>query len=209
RSLETEGKVQRAITVYSPVSGVVMERAAYHHGTFVDPTKDLFTIVDLSRVWVIGEAYETDIPLIHNGQPVLTELPYFGGGRKLQGRVDFIYPFLDPKTRTVQVRMPFANPDLTLKPEMFANVALTSSLGRQLLIPQDALMDTGTEQYVFLDKGNGYVQPRRVTVSAQTDDKVGIAQGLTAGERVVTGANFVVDSESRLKGAFATMGVPS
>ncbi len=208
-SLETEGKVKRAIAVYSPVSGVVMERAAYHHGTFVDPTKDLFTIVDLSRVWVIGEAYETDIPLIHNGQPVTVELPYSGGGRRLQGRVDFIYPFLDPKTRSVQVRMQFANPDLTLKPEMFANVTLTSSLGRQLLIPQDALMDTGTEQYVFLDKGNGYVQPQRVKVSAQTDDKVGIAEGLHAGDRVVTGANFIVDSESRLKGAFATMGAPS
>ena len=208
-SLETDGKVKRAIAVYSPVSGVVMERAAYHHGTFVDPTKDLFTIVDLSRVWVIGEAYETDIPLIHNGQPVTIDLPYSGGGRKLQGRVDFIYPFLDPKTRTVQIRMQFANPDLTLKPEMFANVTLTSSLGRQLLIPQDALMDTGTEQYVFLDKGNGYVQPHRVKVSGQTDDKVGIAEGLRAGDRVVTGANFIVDSESRLKGAFATMGAPA
>lgn len=209
QSLEVEGKVKRAIAVYSPVTGVVMERAAYHHGTFVDPTKDLFTIVDLSRVWVIGEAYEADMPFIRTGQSATIELPYSGGGRKLQGRIDFIYPFLDPKTRTVQVRMEFANPGLTLKPEMFANITLTSSLGRQLLIPQDALMDTGTEQYVFLDKGNGYVQPRRVAVSAQTDDKVGIVHGLRAGERVVTGANFVVDSESRLKGAFATMGVPS
>src|SRR5205807_7480150 len=101
-SLETEAKVKRAMAAYSPVTGVVMERAAYHHGTFVDPTKDLFTIVDLSHVWIMGEAYETDLPLIRVGQAAQVELPYSGGGRKLNGRVEYIYPFLDPKTRTVQ-----------------------------------------------------------------------------------------------------------
>src|SRR5207249_4380082 len=109
QSLETEGKVKRAITVYSPVSGVVMERTAYHHGTFVDPSKDLFTIVDLSHVWVLGEFYETDLPFIRTGQAAEIELPYSGQGRTLRGRVDFIYPFLDPKSRTVQVRMEFQN----------------------------------------------------------------------------------------------------
>jgi Cu(I)/Ag(I) efflux system membrane fusion protein len=209
RSLESDGKVKHAITVYSPISGVVMERAAYHHGTFVDPTKDLFTIVDLSHVWVLGEVYETDLPLIRTGQAAVVELPYSGGGRKISGRVEFIYPFLDPKTRTVQVRMTFANPDLSLKPEMFTNITMSAALGRQVLIPQGALMDTGSEQYVFVDKGNGYVQPRKVTVSTAAGDKVGIQEGLKPGERVVTGANFVVDSESRLKGAFAGMGSPS
>jgi RND family efflux transporter MFP subunit len=209
RSLEADGKVKRAITVYSPITGVVMERAAYHHGTFVDPTKDLFTIVDLSHVWILGEVYETDLPLIRTGQAAVVELPYSGGGRKISGRVEFIYPFLDPKTRTVQVRMTFANPDLSLKPEMFTNITMSAALGRQVLIPQDALMDTGSEQYVFVDKGNGYVQPRKVTVSTAAGDKVGIQEGLKAGERVVTGANFIVDSESRLKGAFAGMGSPS
>ena len=209
QSLETAGKVKRAMAVYSPVTGVVMERAAYHHGTFVDPSKDLFTIVDLSRVWVLGEAYETDLPFIRTGQAAEIELPYSGGGRKLRGRVDFVYPFLDPKTRTVQVRMEFANPELALKPEMFANIRMAVSIGRRLLVPQDAVMDTGTEQYVFIDKGDGYVQPRKVTVSAEAGETVGIEQGLQAGERVVTGANFIVDSESRLKGAFAGMGPPS
>src|SRR5436190_4485075 len=207
--LETEGKRKRAIPVYSPVTGVVMERAAYHHGTFVDPSKDLFTIVDLSHVWVLGEVYETDLPFIRNGQTADIELPYSGGGRKIRGRVDFIYPFLDPKNRTVQVRMEFANPSLSLKPEMFTNITMSVSVGRQVLVPQDALMDTGSEQYVFIDKGDGYVQPRKVKVSAEAGEKVGIEQGLKAGERVVTGANFIVDSESRLKGAFAGMGSPS
>ena len=209
QTLETEGKVKRAIAVYSPVTGIVMERAAYHHGTFVDPTKDLFTIVDLSHVWILGEVYETDLPLVRVGQSAQVELPYSGGGRKFSGRVEFIYPFLDPKTRTVQVRMEFANPDLSLKPEMFTNITMTASLGRQVLIPQDALMDTGTEQYVFVDKGNGYVEPRKVKASTEAGDKVGIQEGLKPGERVVTGANFIVDSESRLKGAFAGMGPAS
>jgi len=209
QSLETDGKVKRAIAVYSPVTGIVMERAAYHHGTFVDPTKDLFTIVDLSHVWILGDVYETDLPFIRIGQAAVVELPYSGGGRKMNGRVEFIYPFLDPKTRTVQVRMEFANPDLSLKPEMFTNITMSAALGRQVLIPQDALMDTGAEQYVFVDKGNGYVQPRKVKASADAGDKVGIQEGLKPGERVVTGANFIVDSESRLKGAFAGMGAPS
>lgn len=207
--LETEGKMKRAIAVYSPVTGVVTERAAYHHGTFVDPSKDLFTIVDLSRVWVLGEAYETDLPFIRTGQAAEIELPYSGGGRKIRGRVDFIYPFLDPKSRTAQVRMEFANPDLSLKPEMFTNITMSVSIGRQVLVPQDAVMDTGSEQYVFIDKGDGYVQPRKVKVSAEAGEKVGIEQGLKPGERVVIGANFIVDSESRLKGAFAGMGAPS
>src|SRR5216684_4432863 len=203
--LETEGKMKRALSVYSPVTGVVMERAAYHHGTFVDPSKDLFTIVDLSRVWVLGEVYETDLPFIRTGQAAEIELPYSGGGRKIRGRVEFIYPFLDPKNRTAQVRMEFPNPGLSLKPEIFTNISMSVSVGRQVLVPQDAVMDTGSEQYVFIDKGDGYVQPRKVKVSAEAGEKVGVEQGLKPGERVVTGANFVVDSESRLKGALAGM----
>ncbi len=209
QSLETEGKVKRAISVYSPISGVVMERAAYHHGTFVDPSKDLFTIVDLSHVWILGEVYETDLPFVRVGQTAEVEMPYSGAGRNLRGRIDFIYPFLDPKSRTVQVRMEFPNPTLSLKPEMFTNITMAVSVGRQVLVPQDAVMDTGIEQYVFIDKGNGYVQPRLIKVSAEAGEKVGIQQSLKQGERVVTGANFIVDSESRLKGAFSGMGAPA
>ncbi|MDQ2901695.1 MAG: efflux RND transporter periplasmic adaptor subunit [Acidobacteriota bacterium] len=207
--LETSGKMKRAIAVYSPVNGVVVERAAYHHGTFVDPSKDLFTIVDLSRVWVLAEVYEADLPFVRTGETAQVELPYAGGGPPLRGRVDFVFPFLDPKTRTVQVRIEFPNPGLRLKPEMFTNVRLNVPLGRQLLVPQDAVMDTGTQQYVFIDLGNGYIQPRLVKVSAANEDKAGISAGLKAGEKVVTAANFVIDSDSRLKGAFANMGKPS
>ena len=209
RSLETEGKVKRALPVLSPVTGIVTERAAYHHGTFVDPTKDLFTIVDLSQVWVLAEIYEADLPFVRPGQMAEIEFPYSAGARKLRGRIDFLYPFLDPKTRTVQARIQFPNPGLTLRPETFTNVRLEISLGRQLLVPQDAVMDTGIEQYVFIDKGDGHVQPRRVKVTPESGDKAGILEGLKAGERVVTAANFLIDSDSRLKGAFANMGKPS
>src|SRR5260370_37907218 len=108
-----------------------MERAAYHHGTFVDPSKDLFTIVDLSRVWVLGELYETDMPFVRPGQAAEIELPYSGGGKRLRGRVDFIYPFLDPKNRTVQVRMEFPNANLSLKPEMFTDIGMAGAAGPQ------------------------------------------------------------------------------
>jgi len=102
-----------------------MDRTAYHHGTFVDPSKDLFTIVYLSRLWVLGESYEADLPFIRTGQAAEIELPHSAGGRKIRGRVDFIYPFLDPKSRTAQVRMEFANPNLSLKPEMFTNISMS------------------------------------------------------------------------------------
>jgi len=209
RDLETSGKIKRAITVYSPVSGVVIERAAYHHGAFVEPSKELFMIVDLSRVWVMAEIYEADLPFIRLGQAAEVEMQYAAAGAAHRGRVDFIAPFLDPKTRTVQVRIEFANPGLQLKPEMFMNVKLNAGLGRQLLVPQDAVMNTGAEQYVFIDLGNGYIQPRLVKVSTAGDDKAAISSGLKAGEKVVTAANFVIDSDSQLKGAFADMGKPS
>ena len=207
--LETEGTVKHAITVSSPVNGVVMERAAYHHGTFVDPQKDLYTIVDLSHVWILGEVFESDLPFVKTGQTAEIELPYDTNRRTLRGRVDFILPFLDPKTRTAQIRMQFANPAMALKPDMFANVRLQVNLGRQLVVPQDAVMNTGTEQYVFIDRGDGYVEPRKVTLGPQTGEQASILAGLKTGERVITAANFLIDSESRLKGAFADMGKPA
>ena len=206
KRLETEGVARRAIPVYSPVTGIVTERAAYHHGTFVNPEMELFTIVDLSKVWVLGEVYEFELPFIRVGQPAEVSFPYATTQKTLHGRVDFISPFVDPKTRTTQVRIEFPNPGLALKPDSFANVIFHSNLGQMLVVPQDAVLNTGTEQYVFIDLGQGYVEPRRVEVSATTGESYAISKGLKAGERVVTAANFLLDAESRLKGAFANMG---
>ncbi len=209
RTLEQEGKVKRAITVYSPVSGVVTDRKAYHHGTFVSPEMDLFTLVDLSHVWVLADVQENDLQFVRVGQMAEVEFPFANASRKLRGRVEFISPFLDPKTRTAQARLEFANPNLDLKPDMYTSVTLHIGLGNRIVVPRDAVLDTGTEQYVFIDKGDGYVQPRLVKESAEMDENAAIESGLEAGERVVTGANFLVDSESRLKSAFANLGKPA
>jgi len=206
--LEKERKARRELTIYSPASGVVTERAAYHHGRYITPETDLYTIVDLSKVWALGEIYEYELPFVKQGQTVEVEMPYNEGPRSVRGAVSYIYPYLNPTTRTAQIRVEFSNPEHRLKPNMFVNVKLRINLGRQLTVPEDAVLDTGRQQYVFIDKGNGYFEPRAVKLGAQANGRYAIKQGLKEGERVVTAANFILDSESRLKGTFAAMGAP-
>lgn len=208
QALEAQGKVSRTVTVASPVSGVVVERAAYHHGKTVTPEIDLYTIVDLSRVWVLTSVYEYEAPFVRVGQAAEISLPYEADPRGLHGRVTFIAPFLDPKTRTVEVRMEFPNPNLALRPESFVNVVLRRDLGKRLIVPKDAVLDTGVSQYVFVDKGDGYLEPREITAGPEVGAGRVITRGLDEGERVVTAANFILDSESRLKGAIDAMGRP-
>ena len=207
-ALETAGKVSRTVTVFSPASGVVTERAAYQQGLRVTPDLDLYTIVDLGRVWVLAEVYEYEMEHVKVGQAAEIELPYESQPMSLAGRVTFVAPFLDPKSRTVQVRMEFPNSGLTLKPEAFVNVRLRRDLGSRLVVPKDAVMETGKGQYVFVDKGEGYLEPRPVRAGAEVDRGRVITQGLREGERVASAANFILDSESRLKGAFEAMGRP-
>jgi len=206
--LEREGKPRRTLTIYSPVNGLVTNRQAFHHGRFVNPEMDLYTLVDLSTVWILGDIYEYELPYVKVGQSAEVEFPYASETKSLRGRLTFLYPYLDPKTRTAQVRMEFPNPGLQLKPDMFVNLKLKVSLGPSLAVPEDAVLDTGTEQYVFVDKGEGYLEPRPVKVGGEAMGYIAIQSGLKAGERVATAANFILDSESRLTGAFANMGVP-
>jgi membrane fusion protein, copper/silver efflux system len=186
----------------------VTERAAYHHGRFVNPEMDLYTIVDLSTVWINGEVYEYELPFIRTGLNADIEFPYNGGKRTQRGKIAFIYPYLEEKTRTAKIRFAFTNQNFILKPDMFVNVKLKVDLGNKLVVPEDAVLDTGTEQYVFVDKGGGYLEPRAVKLGPEAGGYHAIESGLKAGERVVTAANFILDSESRLKGAFANMGKP-
>ena len=209
RELEQSGKAKRALTIYSPVDGIVTQRAAYHHGKNVTPEMDLYTIVDLSTVWILGQVYEHELPLIRIGQPVQVEFPYGAGLRSRNGLISFISPILEPKTRTAEVRVEFANSDLTLRPEMYVNFNARIGLGSSIVVPADAVLDTGNEQYVFVDKGQGYFEPRAVKVGQEADGFYSIESGLKAGERVATAANFILDSESRLKGALANMGLPT
>jgi RND family efflux transporter MFP subunit len=208
QSLEKDGKVARAITVFSHVNGVVTERMAYHHGKTVTPDMDLYTIVDLSRVWVQASVYEYEVPFVVVGQAAEITLPYETEQKTLRGHVAFIAPFVDPKTRTVEVRMEFPNPRLELRPEAFVNVVLRRDLGKRLVVPKDAVLDTGTSQYTFVDEGDGYLEPREVKVGPEVATGRVITSGLDEGERVVTAANFILDSESRLKGALDAMGRP-
>jgi len=207
-ALEKAGRVSRTITVHSPVDGVVTERAAYHHGRTVTPDLDLYTIVDLSHVWIQAEVYEEEVAHVKLGRPAEVRLP--GAGEEgLHGRVAFVAPFVNPSTRTVQVRLEFPNQGLALRPEAFVNVVLKRPLGERLVVPKDAVMDTGEAQYVFVDQGDGYLEPRKVEAGPEVEGGRVIAKGLEAGERVATAANFILDSESRLKGAFDALGKPA
>jgi hypothetical protein len=170
---------------------------------------DLYTIVDLSAVWVLAEVYEYEMGNVRVGQTAEIELPYEAVRKTLTGRVTFIAPFLDPKTRTVQVRMEFANAGLALRPEAFVNVVLRRDLGTRLVVPRDAVMETGERQYVFVDMGEGYLEPRLVKAGPEVEQGRVVEEGLNEGERVVTAANFILDSESRLRGALAAMGRPA
>ncbi|MEX2264161.1 MAG: efflux RND transporter periplasmic adaptor subunit [Bryobacteraceae bacterium] len=208
-SLERTGEVKRALTIYSPVSGVVTQRAAYHHGKYVTPETELYAIVDLSSVWALGEVYERDLPYVGLGQTARVEFPYTSDMPNRSGKVVFVSPTLKPETRTVEVRLEFPNPNLKLRPDMFVNFRLWKDLGRHLAVPVDAVLQTGTEQYVFVDLGEGYFEPRPVRLGAEADGYYAIESGLQVGELVVTAANFILDSESRLKGVFENMGKPS
>lgn len=206
--LAQTGRAKRELTIYSPVEGIVTERSAYGHGRFVNPEMDLYAIVDLSTVWITGEVYENEIPLVKLGQMVELEMPYSDKKTVHTGKIAYIYPSLDAKTRTAKIRLELANPNFIFKPDMFLNMKIKINLGRHLVVPEDAVMDTGTEQYVFINKGQGYFEPRLVKVGTTSAGYYAIESGLAADEEVVTAANFILDSESRLKGVFANMGKP-
>ena len=206
--IEKTGKTRRALTVYSPVNGVVTQRAAYHHGTYVTPEQEIYTIVDLSTVWLLADVYEKDMPFIHAGQKVSIEFPY-GDRRTMNATIDFFYPYLDPNTRTGQVRIQLSNPRSEFKPDQFVNVVIRTQEQEALTVPNDAVLNTGEKQYVFLDLGTGYFEPREVETGIQTPEGIAIEKGLKEGERVVTAANFLLDSEARLRGVLENMGKPS
>jgi len=203
KALEETREPKKTLTLFSPYKGYVIEKMV-NKGQFVDAGMALFKIVDLSVVWLIADIYEYELPLIRLGQTAalrLTHLP----GDTFAGKVVYIYPSLDPRTRTARVRMELANPGGRLKPEMFADVELRTDLGDRLAVPQSAVIDTGLRQIVIIDKGRGLFEPREVALGMKVDEYVEVLKGLTAGERIVTSANFLIDSESKLKEAVEGM----
>ena len=203
KELDETGKVNRTITFYSPVTGVVIGRKAFPN-TSVNPDTELYTISDLSTVWVNADIYEYEVPFVKVGQHAEMQLSYYPG-KTWNGRISFIYPDVDPVTRTVKARLEFPNPGLKLKPQMFAAVQLKVNYGTQIVVPGEAVLDSGKEQSVFIAKGDGHFEPRKITTGAKLDGKVVVVAGLKPGETVVTSGNFLIDSESRLMSAEDTM----
>jgi len=171
-------------------------------GERIVPETSLLEVADLSRVWVLASVYEYELPFVQVGQRATATLSYLPG-RTFEGRVAFVYPVLDPATRTAQVRLEVANPDGALKPEMFADVHLAAALGEGVTVPESAVLETGERAVVFVETAAGTYEPREVRTGLRTGDRVQVLEGVAAGERVVTEGNFLVDSESRLKAAIS------
>ncbi len=203
KRLDETRQVSRTTTYYSPTNGFVLERKAYPH-TAITPDTELYTIADLSNIWINAEVYEFEVPYIRVGHAAEAQLSYYPG-KTYTGKVTYIYPTVDPVARTVKVRLEFPNPKFEFKPGMFANVEFRIDYGQQILLPQEALLDSGQKQYVFIAHGDGMFEPRTVETGAKLDGKVVITSGLKPGDAVVLSGNFLIDSESRLKSAMGGM----
>ena len=204
RDLERTKLVKKTLPIHSPMAGTVIRKEIVQ-GAHVEPGQELYTIVDLSRVWVLADIYEYELAFVKAGQQASVTLSY-DPSTVLTGRVGFIYPMLDPKTRTAKVRFELDNADEKLKPDMYANVELRVNLGTRLAIPQEAIIESGQKQVVFLHLGGGKLEPRLVKTGAKTGEWSEVLTGLKEGEHIVTSANFLIDSESRLKSVVESMG---
>src|ERR1700675_2733017 len=204
--LESSGQLQQELEIDSPVSGYVTERNAFP-SVAVQPETRLYTIADLSTVWVQAQVFQNDLERVRLGAPAALALNTYPG-RTFAGRVDFIYPQVDMDTRTAKVRVVFSNPGLQLKPGMFVNVDLKVPMGRQLVIPASGVLQSGTRQIAFVERSNGYLEPRDVQLGSRVGDDFIVLKGLKAGEQIVTSANFLIDSESQLQAALGSFVPP-
>jgi RND family efflux transporter MFP subunit len=193
------GETVKNLTLDSPISGFVMERNAYPK-QHVTAETILYTVADLSTVWVIADVFEYEAANVRLNQPAALTLAYLPG-RVFHGRVSYILPQVDPATRTLKVRLQFENPGFALKPDMYGEVELQTGGMRKLVVPETAVLNSGDRQVVFLDRGEGRFEPRAVKIGAQTGGRIEILSGLQEGDRIVTSGNFLIDSESQLKAA--------
>lgn len=204
--IQREGKPLRALSVRAPISGYVGRKTAVV-GLYVQPGSELFEIADLSTVWVMADVYESEIERVKVGQKATLEVAAVPG-QTFTGQVTFLYPTVSAASRTLQARIEFRNPALKLRPGMYANVTLDVGTVDGLVVPGEAVVDAGEVQYVFVARQGGRFEPRRVKLGWRSDEKVQILDGLSEGETVVTTANFLVDSESRLRAAIEGFATP-
>lgn len=205
QKLEQTGEVYKTLTIYSPANGIIIHKNAIE-GSYTMAGMDLFRLADLSTVWVYAHIFEYELSWIKVGQEVQMDLPYVPG-RQFEGRVDYIYPYLDSKTRDVKIRLVFDNPVMELKPQMYANIRIDSKAdGNALVIPSEAIIRSGKRNLVFIDLGSGKFRPQDVIIGPEGENGVTkILTGLEAGQRIVTSAQFLLDSESRLQEAIQKM----
>jgi Cu(I)/Ag(I) efflux system membrane fusion protein len=207
RQLEEKGEAQRTLTLYAPHSGFVIKKEA-NQGMRIMPDKELYTIADLSTVWVNVDIYESEIPFIRAGQRASVSLSYDPSGT-INGKVSFIYPYVDEKTRTAKARLDVPNPGFKLKPDMYVNAEIKIDGGRHLAVPEEAVLDSGLRKVVFIEKGNGHFEPKEVKVGAKLDGFYQIVSGLDEGQKIAASSAFLLDSESRLAEAMGAMaGMP-
>lgn len=209
KELKQRGSVETHLTIYSPISGTVIRKTALE-GKYVKEGEEIFCIADLSIVWMLADIYEEDLSLIRLGQKVKITSTAFPG-EVFEGRISFINPYLNEKTRTVKIRVDVPNPEEKLKPGMYVNALIKVPLGLVLAVPKSAVLDVGMRKLVYLDKGEGRYEARQVKVGLEAEARVGdkrlsffpVIEGLAEGERVVTRANFLIDSQTQLTGEAA------
>jgi membrane fusion protein, copper/silver efflux system len=197
--LEKTGKPQETLTLYSPFKGVVQDLAV-DQGRRVMPGDHLVDIADLSVVWVWAEFYQEELPLLQKGLPVTISMAAFPG-ENFNAVIQLIDPFIQEAKRTTRVRIEVQNPDFKLRPDMYVDVELQLSLGESLAIPETAVMPTGKRNVVFVDKGEGRLEPRFVELGNKAEDFYVVLNGLSPGERIVNSANFLIDAEAKIQGA--------
>lgn len=203
--LEQTREVEKYVTLYAPMSGAVIERNI-SAGHKLIAGEVLMTIADLTRVWGDADIYQSDLPYIKVGMPLQMSLPYWPN-KTFKGVVIFVSPTLDPETRTLHARLEIPNPELLLRPGMYGDASVSYSLGEKLGIPAQAVMFSGAHSYAFKDGGDGHLIPTPIRVGARGDGWYEVLEGLEEGDRIVVSANFLVDSESRLKAALEAMSV--
>ena len=197
--LDRGGKPITDLTIYSPVSGYITDKKALPN-MYVQTETMLYTVADLSDVWVLAQVFQSDAGKIKPGDPAEVTVDAYPG-RVFNGRVEYILPQLDMNTRTLPVRLVFPNPALKLRPGMYTNVQVKLPMGRQLVVPSSAAFHSGTKNLLFVYRDEGNIEPREVEFGPQVGDQIVVSKGIKAGEQIVTSANFLIDSEAQLQAA--------
>ena len=201
--LERTKKIKKSLILNSPANGFVATKNVFE-GKKLSLGESLYTIADISKVWILGEVYESDLSFVKVGQEVKINLSYYPS-ETFKGKIIFIYPYLDAKTRTNKIRIELENPDFRIKPEMYANLYINADYGLKLIIPKEAVLDSGKKKIVFIAKSDGYFEPREVKLGLESDEGYEVKEGIVEGEKVASSAVFLIDSESNLKAAISQM----